>query len=139
MLGFGGFRELQTNCRQSEDKVQTNLSIYPRPCRLCFSGISSAKEFLPRAPGPGAHARNFTSKGNTMPNELTPQAAALEQNAERFFELGALFASASEFLRTNIESDAMTPLMILGRRLADQYGGEVLQAFEDSQEPAAPR
>jgi hypothetical protein len=74
-----------------------------------------------------------------MPNELTPQAEALEQNAERFFELGALFSAACELLRTNIESDAMTPLMILGRRLADQYGGEVLQAFEDSQEPAAPR
>ena len=72
-------------------------------------------------------------------NELTPQAAALEQNAERFFELGALFSAASELLRKNIESDALAPLMILGRRLANDYGGEVLQAFEDSQEPAAPR
>jgi len=74
-----------------------------------------------------------------MPNELIPQVAALEQNAERFFELGALFSAACELLRTNLESDALAPLMILGRRLADDYGGEVVQAFENSQEPAAPR
>lgn len=76
-----------------------------------------------------------------MTNELTPQAAALKQDMERFFELGALFTVASGLLRTDPDSDELGRLLILGGRLAQDYGGDAWEAFEpsgqDSREPEA--
>lgn len=65
-----------------------------------------------------------------MTTELTPQAAALEQDMERFFELGALFKVASDLLRTDPDSDELGRLLILGARLAQSYGGEACDASE---------